>query len=390
VKSSPAFPRALAAIAALVVGVRLAVFCGIVGLSGLSPATVVAGHDGAEYIEFARGIAHGAPSAISADARRHDPGWPLFLAAFVWAGPMWLVIPLCDMGLSVLSAVFTAFICRNWMGASDREALMVALAAGVAYPSAVYFSAFALAEPLFGALLVAALLAWCGQKRGLGYLLAGLAALVRAPGLLMAAAFLTDDLFRRRPLRAYAAPALAILPQAVWLIVARSVWGVTQIGIHRPEFGLPLAGFQGMAQAGTARAAYILLVVAVAAVLAALLARESRRSPQNPPLLVAAVFCITYLSFHLCLRRLTYLGGQIFTFSYQDRYLVGMLPFVLLPFGRALRPWLVGLLCAASVAASLYWGANYFQAVREQKSQTSHSGMASTAVSAVASTATQP
>ena len=364
-KAFPAFSRALVAVAALVVGVRLAVFCGIVAFSGLSPAAVVAGHDGEEYIEFALGIAQAAPSAISADSRRHDPGWPLFLAGLAWAGPIWLVSLVCGMALAALSSVFTAFICRNGMGASDRDALMVALAAGVAYPSAVYFSAFALTEPFFGALLAASFLAWCGQKRGLAYLLVGFAALVRAPGILMAAAFLTDDLFRRRPLRVFVPLALAILPQAAWLIVSRAVWGVTQIGIHHPQFGLPFAGFQGLAQVGVARAAYVVLAVAVAVVLSALAGREAFRRPQDSPLFVAAVFCVAYLGFHLCLRRLTYLGGQVFTFSYQDRYLVGMLPFVLLPFGRAVRPWLVALLCAASVAMSLYWGANYFQALRE-------------------------
>jgi hypothetical protein len=304
---------------------------------------------------------------VPPDARRHDAGWPLLLSGFSWTGKLeisaFCLVLACLLAVVVVGAEM--LIAHG--GLRARDALLWAAAFLVIYPSQVYYSCFALNEPLFTFLLIGATSAWLIGRPKAAYFLVALAALVRGPGLLLGVAFLADDLIRggfswKKLPRA----SIAVLPYLGWALITHFEWKETALSVHRPRFGLPLSGFHDLGQLGVVRVVYVLGSVLVFAASAVLLLREAHRARWASPLLnVSALFVSAFVLFHLCLKQLHYIDRDVFTFNYQDRYYVPLLPFALYAWRGVLNRWTIAAGCVASVLLAGYWGHNYFAALAQ-------------------------
>ncbi|MGI8905645.1 MAG: phospholipid carrier-dependent glycosyltransferase [Candidatus Sumerlaeaceae bacterium] len=392
--------RRLALLTILVTGllVRLCLIGFFAARSDVSPGQIVSGHDGGEYVAFGRALAGGSLAGVPEDSRRHDPGWPMAIASVSRLPHAELLSFL--LGYAALAgAIFIGVrLLRTTGNASDGQSLMWAAAMVGTYPAQLYYGCFVLSEPLFTLLLVAGVAAYVAFRQSnpesksanrwyiAAYALAGLAGLVRAPGMLLAFAFLfesfctnrnasrTDDPRPGAILAYTVARAWPILltvgPWVLWTFAAKQAWG-GQLIFHGPKFSWPFSGFAGWQEFGGARATYILICVGGVVVSTVALIVQWRRCCQAQDLkttllLICAAFCALFVVFHLCLRSLHYIDRDVLTFNYQDRYYVGLLPFLLLPWLRWLRWWIVGSAAMVSVMLSAYWGTNYFSALAAQ------------------------
>jgi hypothetical protein len=322
---------------------------------------LVRGHDGGEYLDFARALMNFDLVAVPLDARRHDGGWPLLLAAFSWAGPLWAVSIALIWACLAGCIVAFAWLLRRAYALPSREIVLLLFALGLAYPTFVYYQLFALGEAPF---LLFVLLAFCAHARGkpaAAYCLAGIAALIRSPGLLVGLGFLIADTLPAPRWKHLAAAPIVAVPQAAWFLVTRAAWDGSAAEIHAPVFGFPFSALLAFgADTPALKAVYILSAVAVICAGVAALVRETAASGWTDRTRNAAVaFCLCFLLFHLSLKSLRYLGSDVPTFPYFDRYLVGILPFALLGLRVWMRPWMVACAAVASVALSVYWASNY-------------------------------
>lgn len=358
----------LSAVVGFVILVRLVLVWTIALFAHISPADVVSGHDGAEYLAMARAFSTGEPSSIPAEVRRHDVGFALLLSLLLRFMPDWvaaLVLSSLALGASV---ILLSEMCRRHLGCSSNEALRVAFAWGVAYPASVYFGVFALSEPLFVSFILVATFALLERRWLISALACAAAFAVRSTGIFLVFACLAgiwngnDD--RRERMRL----CLSFLFVAGGLILVFLAWNTSILGLipsqhHQPQFGLPFASFRELAQRGVGREIYIALCVAFFIFALFKLVREWRASV-NPFVVVAVVFCGTFLAFHLILESLVYYGKRIYTAEYLDRYLVALWPFAAVSVRRWWRwPIIIGALLI-SLVLSLYWGVHYFEDVR--------------------------
>ena len=329
--------------------------------SGRSFAQIVAAHDGAEYVAYAKALATGDLPSVPVEARRHDAGWPLLMSAFSWTGKPGITALVLLLACLLVSVLVGSEILIAHGGLGPRDALVWAGAFLVIYPSQVYYSCFALNEPLFTCLLLGAIAGWLmGRPKG-AYLLVALASLVRGPGLLLGLAFLADDLIRGFSWRKLPRATIAVLPYMAWSLITHLEWQETAFSVHRPRLGLPLSGFRDLGQIGAMRVVYVMGSVLLFTASAVVLLREAHRSRwANPLLNVFAMFVAAFLLFHLCLKQLHYIDCDVFTFNYQDRYYVPLLPFALFAWRKSLDWRVVAIGGIASVALSCYWGHNYF------------------------------
>ena len=315
-------------------------------------------------------IARGMPSEIPPDARRHDLGWPLALAALAWAVPAHVAALGLIWGALAGSIVLSGLLARRFAGATDRDAARVATGVAILYPTALYYHSFALGESLFVFLLLAGTWLFLSGRQTRGYLVAGLAAMIRTPGLALPLAFAVAELTTEpRPcLRGCIARlAAALAPAALVHIGAHTLIGVTPTQYHQPRFGLPFSGFRGLGALGAARVTYVLAAVgSFCAGTAWIVYIAARMRPLQRFAAVSALFCAVFLVFHLCLQSLLYQGHRVFTFNYFDRYLLALLPFVLIAARRLLVPWVLAAGLTASLVLSAYWGHNYFRTVAAQ------------------------
>jgi hypothetical protein len=339
--------------------------------------SAVQGHDGGEYMSFATALSRGSLAGVPADSRRHDPGWPIALAVVAQlpkpAIAGWLLTLACTAGALLYGA--------RWLfqaGFNSTEVQRWTWAMVLGYPAQVYYGCFVLSEPLFVLLVLCSLFCFSNSEkpgwRIPAYLLAAIAALVRGPGLLLAAAYAIYEiiaerrtvaaLWPRRIASALAGLTLSIVPYAAWTLLARHAWSADGLFVHQPRFGFPFSGFAGWQQIGIARAAYIVACIAFVMSSVVLLAQRAFRPVSHPQLQPAAMFCGLYLFFHLCLRSLHYIDRDVLTFNYQDRYYVGILPFLLVPWLSKLRWWILLPAGLLSVILSAYWGIHYFAAAR--------------------------
>lgn len=356
--------NALPAIAAGLV-CRAAILVALAYQSGLPYHDILAGHDGAEYFEFARAFRVAELEPVPFDIRRHDPGWPMLLAVVS------TVLPPAAAALALIWGCLAATIflyvrmLRVHAGVSPATAAALAFALALAYPSNLYYHTFALTESPFLFCVVASTYLFLSGKTTPAYLIAGAAALIRGPGILLALSFAIVQIASTR--RAWSAAAIGItlsaLPQAAWYAISKWIWGETTAGVIRPTFSFPFAGFAGIAELPPAKAAYeIAVTLFFLASVIWLIVLARRTSWQNGFLNIAAVFSLLFFGFHACLKTLDYLGETVYTAGYMDRYLIGILPVALYPWSGLLRKPVLAAAAAASIALSLWWGRNYLHA----------------------------
>lgn len=371
-------------IAAVVVtlAVRVCLLALAVSDARLPVGGVLAGHDGGEYLDYARALARFDIGGVSPEARRHNPGWPLLMAA-----PAAVGVPATSAALAVLwgglaaAIVLFAFIVRDWPQGGSRAAVTGAFALGLAYPPVVYYAGFALVDPALLALLLAAVRArQCGRPALAAVALAA-ATLVRAPAGFLAVGFVAADLLagadgwgsRTPPPNPSAADAsrarwfptawllLVPLPHLAWGAMCSRAWGASFLGVIRPVYGWPGCILAGAGGVGHVRAVYVVACLVFMAISTVALGWLAWRSRGRDALVTSgAVFCAVFLVFHLCLRSMVYRGTPIALFNYLDRYLVALWPFALLPWLRFVRPWMVVAAGVASTVLAAWWTHNYF------------------------------
>ena len=349
---------------------------------------VVRGHDGGEYVDFARALFAGGVAAVPAEARRHEPGWPLAIAPIASLPHAESIAWFLAYAALCGSVVMGARLLNETGLANQPEQVRWAWAMVLLYPAQVYYGCFALSESMFTLMMLAGFYSYARagriertetrpspsedksqHLRVLAFFFAGLAGLVRGPGMLLGLVFTIDTVWNgaanaqpnnsilRRLLRCWPL-VFSITPWVVWTLLARRTWGGDLI-VHQPRFGFPFSGFADWRQFGAGRAAYIFLCVLAVLVSTGALFAQWRRSPVWRTM---AVFAGLFTMFHLCLRSLHYVDRDVLTFNYQDRYFVGILPILLLPWLKCLRWWMVLGAAVVSVTLSAYWGIHYFQA----------------------------
>lgn len=331
----------------------------------LPVARIVTGHDGAEYMKFARHLAGGSIREIPPDARRHDPGLALYLAPFTrLPHPELFAWAACMFALATALYLFWYIVIKVVRSSLPQAAVLTA-AFAFAYPTQLYYSCFILTESLFTAFVLGSVLAFASGRTWSSYFLAGCAALVRGPGILLLPALLVAQVLagKRISFRQFVPVIAGGIPAGLWILLARTSWGESHVGLLQPRLGLPFSGFAGMREVGTVRAVYVILATGFFLLSTALLLRQAALAGWNSLLLNAtAVFSAVFLLFHLCIRSLYYIDRTVYTFTYQDRYMVPLLPLVLLAWRRALPAWFVAAAGALSIFLAAWWGHNYFVA----------------------------
>jgi hypothetical protein len=365
-----------------VVAVRIVLLAVFIHGSGVTAAGVAEGHDGFEYLEYASALARLAPEEVPVDSRRHNPGWPLLLAVPSLVVPPWLAATAIVWVLAagcvwLYSEIFRTAggVWARGRGGPDRSgvghgetgddgALLWVFALG--YPTLVYYQSFALVDAALIFTLLAAVLAHLRGHWWLAQVMAGLAGLVRAPALLIAPVLAADGVWReKRPVLALHL-LWAMGPLAGWFFLSRYWWDATYLDFHAPVFGWPFSGISGMAQVSLVRSGYVWAATAFFLVSGIMLVRLAlARRLRDPLLNVAAAFTIGFVGIHLCLRTLEYYGRTIPTFNYWDRYFVAAWPFALLAWRGRVRAWMAAGCVAGALALSVWWGLNYFEALKQ-------------------------
>lgn len=328
-------------------------------------SSILRGHDGAEYLDYAWHLAAFQPGEVPIDCRRHEAGWPIILALFSWIFSVEMVARPLIWGAFAGAILAFSKLLQEATRLDIPQIGTICLGLAISYPANLYYQCFAMAESAFLFFIIAGMLLYTRNKRIAAYLVAGFAATIRGPGVFLIFAFVATDLIRReRPAKLLAVLAgIAPIVAVGWFVA--SFVGDTPISVHRPVFGLPFGGFRGAYNLGAARVAYVLTCVILIGTGIFLVCLEASRSKWKDPFVsVAAVYAGSFLLFHLCLKSLRYHGSTVYTFNYQDRYLVGVLPVALYGLRRFLKPWVIVASGVTSLALSAYWGHHYFQALR--------------------------
>ncbi|MCX7717899.1 MAG: hypothetical protein N2111_05790 [Candidatus Sumerlaeaceae bacterium] len=349
--------------------------------AAITAAAVAAGHDGLEYLDYASALARRAPEEVPLDARRHNPGWPLLLAlpsalmppwmaatALVWllsAGCVWLFAEILRVKPDGSGDASTARPGATVGWSRDDTVLVWVFALG--YPTLVYYQSFALVDAALVFSLLGALVAHLRGHYALAQVVSGFVGLVRAPALVIAPLLALDSILRVRRPQAAVHLIWAVLPTVAWFFVSRHWWGLTYMDFHAPVFGWPFGGAVGMSEVSVVRAGYVWSATAFFLLSGFVLVRAAHgRRLRDPEVNTAAAFTVGFVGMHLCLQSLEYYGRTIPTFNYWDRYFVAAWPFALLAWRGRLRPWMAAVCVAASVALSVWWGLNYFDALKRQ------------------------
>ncbi|MGB9692447.1 MAG: hypothetical protein ACPL7D_09790, partial [Candidatus Sumerlaeaceae bacterium] len=350
--------------------VRVALVFLLAMVAGISWKNVLAGHDGVEYLTMAEHLAKGTPTSIPLEARRHDLGWPLLLAFAARFLSLPLAALVLQLALTAAIVIQTSLLAVALLGVSPQDSLRLAAAAVLAYPAALYYSAFALSEPFFVTLILASLLlAHHGRYVWAGFV-AGMAATVRSPAILLLPpltwlCWTTTACLppRRRIVACVGHLACALLPVMAILLASYLLWGTHATSLHSPRFSWPLAGFRELFARGFFRGLYVATCLAVTGLAVIKFSGQSLKQPM-PTLRAITFFSALFLAFHLCLESLVYYGHRIYLVDYFDRYLLPLWPFVVLATPRWWRWWFVSVMLAVSIFMSVYWGKNYFAAVK--------------------------
>jgi 4-amino-4-deoxy-L-arabinose transferase-like glycosyltransferase len=239
------------AVAGALLAVALAARVGVVVLT----PNVVAANDAADYIQHAESIAAGngyPPSTISpgGETAYRPPGWPHMLgAAFAIAGDGLTEARIANAVVGTALVALAGLVAFQLWGAAVG---LVALGVAAVYPPLVVGSAGALSEPLFAALVLAALAAVLRFRHvralrwaALAGLLAGLAILTRANGVVLMLPLAVAAW--RSPLRSWGAvraPAVVVacaaLAVAPWTI--RNALTLDELIPVAAQGGITLAG----------------------------------------------------------------------------------------------------------------------------------------------------
>lgn len=352
---------------ALSVLLRLALITFYAAVSGIPVSDVVVGHDGREYLDYARLLGRGEIAEIPWEARRHDVGYPAFLIPF--ATTPFPALASCAATLALLPAMIFLYDRMLAMaGTPAGQRALLASALTLVYPTQVYYSCFLLSEPLFLTLvLLGTTTALSGRSRS-AFAAVGLATAVRTPGVLLAPALVVAEALVRRSVKTASGlglwSILALVPWLAWAAATEIAWKENALSLVRPQMGFPFSGFAGMREVGTVRAVYVLGAVLFFFVSTVRLLRQAHLAGWNSPLpALGATFSAIFFLFHACITTVHYIDHAVWTFNYQDRYLVGLLPFALYAWRKELRPWHVAVGALFSVALSAWWGTNYFRAV---------------------------
>lgn len=337
-------------------------------------ASVLGGHDGAEYLNYAECLSRWDWSEVSQAARRHNPGWPMLVGLFaallpgsvpIWLSA-WILMLLCTVGTVW---IFRKLLVRD-LALSSTNVVNFSLALCLGYPTLVYYQTFALVDSalLFFTLGCACL--WLSNRIVPASLMLACATLVRSPVWMLGPALLIADVFfdRNRPVKDWvmraAAIAGAILPLAVTIYGCRTVWGGSYIDLHKPIFSFPGSGLFGADNVPTIRAIYVFATLLLFAVATALLVIKAYQSRGKDRLAVAGgIFCAGFLLFHLCMKSLVYYGTAIPLFNYQDRYMAVLWPFALVAFAPFIKRPVVAVAIVISLVLTFYWGLNYFDTI---------------------------
>lgn len=362
---------ALVVVAAGAALVRLGLFLGLSAAAHISWTSVLEGHDGVEYLHVARAVANGSVAAVPHDVLRHDLGWPLLLAVFAPLLPVPFGALIFDLLFAVLTVFLMGSLARREFQLAPHEATRVAAATVLAYPAGLYYSCFALAEPLMLVAVLGAFFFAFRDRWVIAGFCAGIAAVTRAPGIFIVPALLAVGLMQSEHRASRLRNSAALLLSSSFVVVAMLAWRhwtfqAQAFTLHRPQFGLPFATFQGLFERGIARGIYLLACVCLAIYGTSKMVMLAWRRGAPLALRAAAIYSSLYLLFHLCLQSLVYYGQRIWLADYFDRYLLGIWPCVVLATWRWWRLRLILLMLVVGVALSLHWGTNYFQAVRER------------------------
>ena len=339
-------------------------------LTGATPLLLVQGHDGAEYLDYARILATAHSGQLPADIARHDPGLSAILALLWSAALKSLDLPVIALLLQTFSWIIGSLLIARIIQLVIKTAPMpILLASTLGYPAALYYGQFNLSEPLFMVLIFSAILASLSHRFIAAALLTGLASTVRSTGLLLLGSiFLTHPVIIQyfkapgQPAPKPAVPriilivAVGLLP---WIIAQVSInyTYYTNVSTYKPAFGLPFSGFQGLAQAGIARSIYMIGTVFFFILSTGMLVRQTLKYTSIPPLIT--VFVTVFLVFHLCLKTLYYIDTTVYTFDYQDRYLAPIWPLALLAWHRYIRRSAAAALILISTVFAAWWLKNY-------------------------------
>lgn len=331
-------------------------------MAGIPVSIIVQGHDGGEYLAYAAAFAYPG-TAVPADALRHSPGWPLLLAPAQWTP----VPPLAGAVLSALLLTALLILYDRMLRAHVRlkphHRLRLVAALAVFYPPAVYYGCFLLSESAYLALMLLAFLTLGSGARPHTYALAAAAALTRGAGIVLAPALAVGAFLRAPRLATVLTALIAPLLVLVGTYAARYAFGTSAAEAHRAVFSWPFRGLPELFSDSPARVAFTLAATAaVSGGAIAFMLPATRRRCTEPFHTGAALYAGTYLLFHFSLYRLRYYGADIPTFRYMDRYLIGVLPLVLIPAARLLAPPVLLAGAAASAALSAWWGLNYLRA----------------------------
>lgn len=320
-------------------------------------------HDGHEYLEFAHAIATGTLADLPRDARRHEPGWPMLMAPFTR-------LPFTEIAATVLiwvllggSIILFARILLRHTDFPTHAVSAILLAFGLAYPAHLYYHSFALGEALFTFCVLAASGAFLSHRLPLAFALAGIAALVRTPGIFLALSF-AYLLITQREYRALVFAPLAIIPQFAWNAFYYYMWRETPTQLLSPKLAFPLASYIHVFDLGLARGVYQLCIAAFfCATIGRLLYQVRHNVWPEPVTDLAMCFVSLFFVFHACIYSMQYLGSPVYACQYMDRYMVGALPFVALAWREFLSRRVIAFAAIVSIALSVYWGRNYLVAV---------------------------
>ncbi|NLD61499.1 hypothetical protein GX645_03500 [Candidatus Sumerlaeota bacterium] len=368
----PTASRHLLWLLLIIVSVIITRVCIIVWFSALTPgglAGVLAGHDGVDYLAYADAVSRFDLASIPDSARRVNPGWPFLIGTIRIAlpfVPVWVIAwVLMTASFAGALLLYDKMLTRLNFDASAR--LRAVFAFGFAYPTLLYFQSFALVDSILLLLIIACMCAWQSKRFVLSAVLLSCATCVRLPVFLLGIAQLAADFYfhrsmgtKREQIRRVVLLGLALVLPGLLLLLCKSVWGSSTIGLYSPKIGLPLSGLDGISEVSTIRALYILLAVSFFVVSAIIYVRRFVSSQRTPFNLFASIYTVFFILFHLSLKRLLYEGSMIPLFNYQDRYYVALLPFCLLPWLRFLSWRVLMVLTGVSIVLTCYWGKNYF------------------------------
>ncbi|MCX7625697.1 MAG: hypothetical protein N2Z21_05745 [Candidatus Sumerlaeaceae bacterium] len=370
-KDEQAFYRQIFLLAGLVAFLRGAMIVALSVRTQLMWSDVLGGHDGVEYLAIANSVIKGSFRELPVDVWRHDVGWPLVISVLGFVMPTPLAALVWILFFSAVTVSLVAHFARQHFGSTNEEALRLGATVALGYPAAVYYSCFALSEPLVLCTVVAAFYVAGLRRWGAAGFLAGAAASGRASAIfllpaLALACVLQQGRFQDKGRQCAWLVSTALIPFLGITLWRQTAVGVQPLSLHQPHFSFPFAAFQDFLTRGWVRGIYLLVCTIAACFGAVKMLFESVRRHNDPLLHAAASFTLMFLLFHVCLESLTYYGSRLLLADYFDRYLVAIWPFIVFATRRWWKWPFIALCFSLSVVATLYWGENYFRQVREK------------------------